>query len=60
MDQRCAGLPAAQTAVAPDELLERGHFAGRTVDPAVDQDVTDVRELVVAAQVLRRVLPERR
>jgi hypothetical protein len=33
-----------------NELLERGHLAG-----AVDQDVADIREPVMTAQVLRRL-----
>src|SRR3954453_1821823 len=40
-------LPAAQTAVAADELFECRHLPRARIDPAVHDDVSDVRKACV-------------
>ena len=59
VDQHRPALPAAQAAVAPDQLLERGDLVGDGVVRAVDDQVADVRQGVVAAQVGDGVRAER-
>src|SRR5947209_13260950 len=49
VDQRGFALPAPETPMAPDELLERRHVMRAVVDPAVDDEVPDVVQRRVAS-----------
>jgi hypothetical protein len=51
-------LPAAQSAMASDQLLESGDLVGAGVDTTVQQDVRRVRQLVVASEVVGCVRTE--
>src|SRR5689334_5570840 len=58
MNQQRPVLPAAQAAVAADQLLERGDLLHVRVEQAVDQQIAGVREPVVPPQIVRGIRPE--
>src|SRR5438132_1106195 len=51
MDEHRFALPATKAAVTPDQLFEGCDLRRCVVEPAVDDDVPDVREMSVPANL---------